>query len=143
MDIPVGYQAGGAGAKSDNEVVHTLTSFGRAAAGQEDCQLFGLKRGASVLRVERTTRKGEMSLGFGTLVVPAALAKGLTQRHFEHGRFFNTLVEHRLKIARYRLVIVEHHSARAGRDIGSTVGLAGHQPYPYWLRAQWTGHCTS
>jgi GntR family transcriptional regulator len=106
LDIQVGYQSRASDTvKTETDVVHKLTSFGRAPAAQEECQMFGLKSGAAVLRVERVTWKGEMSLGFGSLVVPAALAKGLTQRDFEHGRFFNTLVDHGLRIARYRLVI--------------------------------------
>jgi GntR family transcriptional regulator len=106
LDIPIGYQASKESiAQSEHEVKHRLTNYERCTAAPEMAELFQVDPKDRILRVERVTYRHEVPLGVGMLVLPAELAKGVTRRDFEHGRFFNTLVTHGINIVRYRLVI--------------------------------------
>jgi hypothetical protein len=97
----------------------------------------GLKNMDFMLQLELVTWKGARPFGFGSLVVPAALAKGLTRRDFEHGPFFNTLTEHGLRIARYRLVIESSIIPPVlAAALGARSGLTAISPDPHRLCPQ-------
>jgi GntR family transcriptional regulator len=67
--------------------------------------LFGIATGEAVLRVRRKTKYRGLNMGVGTLHVPRALLPRVSRREFERGRFFDTLVRHRIAIARHRISI--------------------------------------
>jgi GntR family transcriptional regulator len=77
----------------------TIKATGRLAT------LLRIPVGAPVLRVRRKTKYRGLNMGVGTLHVPSDVVPRVKREEFERGRFFDTLVSHRVAIARHRISI--------------------------------------
>jgi GntR family transcriptional regulator len=112
----------------DEQTQHRVLVARYQLAGAQLAAQFGLEARDRVLYVRRATYRGDTPLGQGTLIAPASVVPGLGKADFKQGRFFYTLRDHGVKIARHR-VIVESIiiSPDVAHDLKLRPGLPGIQ----------------
>jgi len=124
IDFPLESGPEKTGTPPEEDLIHRLVDYRIVRATTRYATLFGITAGAPVLRVRRKTKYRGLNMGVGTLHVPKALVPGVKRGEFERGRFFDTLVRHRVEIARHRIsiecVVFEE---RVARLVGVRSGL--------------------
>jgi GntR family transcriptional regulator len=126
LEFPLGYHPRSGRPAEDEQSVHELKQFGTHAAGPEWAQVFAIPPSQKILEVTRVTRLHDVPMGIGSLHMPAALISGAKRKDFHHGRFFYTLTDLGVAIARYRLSIESTVvDAKLAALIGVRPGLPG------------------
>jgi GntR family transcriptional regulator len=125
LEFPLGYHPRSGKPGEDEQSVHEVKRFVTRAAGPEWAEVFGIPPSRKILEVTRLTRMHDVPMGIGSLYLPAALVPGAKRKDFHHGRFFYTLADLGVKIARYRLSI---ESTVIDAELALLIGVRGGLP---------------
>jgi GntR family transcriptional regulator len=120
LEFPLGYYPRSGRPADDEQSVHEVITFATRAAGSEWAALFAIPASEKILEVTRLTRLHDVPMGFGSLHMPAAIIPGAKRKDFDHGRFFYTLTDLGVRIARYRLSI---ESTVVDAELAALIGV--------------------